>query len=150
MTPETKSYQILCPVIAQPAPWLHVMDLRIIRASAELAMPSVPREDFTAELTIGLRIELQTWPFGSNFSQGTPCTLSKSRSRCAIGMPSTSRVRAERSASWLPVSKFTPARKFAQIIRTAKMSARMARQGATRTRIRARAGAFLGLRHFEN
>ena len=99
MTPEAKGYQILCRVIAETAPWLKVMDLKIICASAELAMPSVSREDVTAELTIGLRIELQTWALGSNSYQGTPCTLSKSRSRCAIGMPSTSRVMAERSAS---------------------------------------------------
>ena len=116
MTTETKSYQILRRVIAQPAPWLNVMDLKIFRTSAELAMPSVPRENFMAEPTICLRIELQPWPFGSNSSQGTPCTLSKSRSRCAIGMPSISRVRAERSESWFTIPEFAPARKSAQII----------------------------------
>ena len=43
MTPETKRYQILCRVIAQTAPWLNVMDLKIFRTPAELAMPSVAR-----------------------------------------------------------------------------------------------------------
>ena len=59
MTPETKSHQILCRFIGQTAPWLNVVDLKIICASAELAMPSVTREDVTAELTIR-HVELQT------------------------------------------------------------------------------------------
>ena len=66
-----KSYQILGRVIAEAAPRLNVMDLKIFRSPADLATPAVPLQDFTAELPVGFRVQPQAWPFGSNCSQGT-------------------------------------------------------------------------------
>ena len=71
MTLDAKSYQILGRVIAEAAPRLNVMDLKTFDLPARLATPAVPLQDFTAELTVSLRLELQAWPFGSNSSQGT-------------------------------------------------------------------------------
>ena len=71
VTDGTKSYQILGRVMAEAAPRLNVMDLKVSDLAARLATPTVPLEDFMAELTIGLRLELQAWLFGSNSIQGT-------------------------------------------------------------------------------
>jgi hypothetical protein len=112
----TKSYEVLGSVIAEAAPRLNVMYLKIFCTPAALATPAVPLQDFTAELTVGFSVQLRAWPSGSNCSQGPVRTLSRSCSRCGTARPSTSLVRADRRASWLPVSKLTPARKSAQII----------------------------------
>ena len=69
VTRDTKSYQILSRVIAEAAPRLNVMDLKIFRAPAELATPTVPLQNFMAELTISFRFECQTWPLGPMSSQ---------------------------------------------------------------------------------
>ena len=71
VTQDTKSYQILGRVIAEAAPRLEVMDLKAFDLPARLATPTVPLEDFAAELAVSLWLELQAWPFGSNSSQGT-------------------------------------------------------------------------------
>ena len=71
MTDDAKSYQILGRVIAEVAPRLDVMDLKSFDLPARLATPTIPLEDFMAELAIGLRLKLQAWPFGSNSSQET-------------------------------------------------------------------------------
>jgi hypothetical protein len=71
VTQDTKSCQILGPVIAEAAPRLEVMDLKAFDLPARLATPTVPLEDFMAELAISLRLELQARPFGSNSIQGT-------------------------------------------------------------------------------
>ena len=70
VTRGAKSDEILSGIIPQAAPRLDVMDLKIFRSPARLAMPAVPLQDFTAELTVGFGIQLQAWPFGSNCSQG--------------------------------------------------------------------------------
>jgi len=59
VTHDTKSDQILGRVIADTAPRLNVMDLKIFRSPAELAMPAVSLQNFIAELAISLRLELQ-------------------------------------------------------------------------------------------
>ena len=59
VTHDTKSDQILGRVIAETAPRLNVMDLKIFRSPAELAMPAVSLQNFIAELAISLRLELQ-------------------------------------------------------------------------------------------
>ena len=66
-----KRYEILSRIIAQAAPRLNVMDLKIFRSPARLAAPAVPLQDFMAELAINRRIELQAWPFGPNAGQRT-------------------------------------------------------------------------------
>ena len=71
MADNAKSYQVLGRVIAEAAPRLDVMDLKAFDLPAPLATPAVPLEDFTAKLAISLRLELQAWPFGSNFRQET-------------------------------------------------------------------------------
>jgi hypothetical protein len=52
VTLDAKSYEILGRVIAEVAPWLNVMDLKIFRSSANLAAPAVPLQDFMAQLAI--------------------------------------------------------------------------------------------------
>jgi len=56
VTYDTKNYQILGRVIAEAAPRLKVMDLKIFRSATELAMPTVPLQDFTTELTVGFSV----------------------------------------------------------------------------------------------
>ncbi len=68
---DAKSDQVLGRVITEAAPRLDVMDLKAFDLPAPLATPAVPLEDFTAELAISLRLELQAWPFGSNSRQET-------------------------------------------------------------------------------
>ncbi len=111
-----ESDQILGSVIAQSAPRLNVMDLKIFHAPARLATPAISLQDFAAELAISFRIKPQAWPFGSDPSQSVTCTSSRSCFLCGFGRPMTSRVRQGNRASWLPASKLTPARKSAQII----------------------------------
>ena len=62
--------QIFRGVITESAPRLNVVDLKICRLSAELAVPAVPLQYFTAEFAISLRLKLQAWPFGSNHRHG--------------------------------------------------------------------------------
>jgi hypothetical protein len=64
----TKGYQVLGRVITQLAPRLDVVDLKILRSPARLATPAVPLQDMITELTVGLSIQLQAGPFGSNSS----------------------------------------------------------------------------------
>ena len=54
---DTESYEILSRIIAQAAPRLNVMDLKIFHAPARLATPAVSLQDFLAELTISFRIK---------------------------------------------------------------------------------------------
>jgi hypothetical protein len=70
VTRDTQGYQVLGRVIAEAAPGLNVMDLKIFRSPAELATPTIPLQDFIAELTISLGFELHAWPLGSMSSQG--------------------------------------------------------------------------------
>jgi hypothetical protein len=65
-----KSHEILSGIIAQAAPGLDVMDLKILRSPARLATPAVPLQDLITEQTVGFSVQLQTWPFGSNCRQG--------------------------------------------------------------------------------
>jgi hypothetical protein len=60
---DTKNYQILGRVIAQSAPWLNVMDLKILHAPAPLATPSISLQAFTAELAISFRVKPQPGTF---------------------------------------------------------------------------------------
>ena len=111
-----KSHEILSRVIAQSAPPLNVMHLKILHAPARLASPAISLQDITAELVIRFRVKPQPWPLGSDPSQSVTCTSSRSCFLCGFGRPTTSRVRQGNKASRLPASKLTPARKSAQII----------------------------------
>jgi len=113
---DTKSYEILGRVIAQSAPPLNVMHLKIFHPPAPLATPSVTLQDFTAELAISFRVKSQAGPLGADSLQNVTCASSRSCFRCGFGRPMTSRVRQGNKASRLPASKLTPARKSAQII----------------------------------
>ena len=108
--------EILDSVIAQSAPRLNVMDLKILHTPARLTMPAVSLQDFPAELAISFRIKPQPWALGTDPGQNVTCTSSRSCFRCGFGRPMTSRVRQGNRASRLPASKLTPARKSAQII----------------------------------
>lgn len=48
---------------------LNVMNLKPFDAAARLAAPAVSLQDFTAELAVGFRLQLHTWPFGSKSGQ---------------------------------------------------------------------------------
>ena len=54
MAADTKPDQILGRVIAEAAPRLEVVDLKILRYSAILAAPPIAREHRAGELAIGL------------------------------------------------------------------------------------------------
>jgi hypothetical protein len=56
---DTKSYQIFGRVIAQSAPRLNVMDLKVFHSPTPLATPAVSHQDFTAKLAISFRIKPQ-------------------------------------------------------------------------------------------
>jgi hypothetical protein len=73
-----KSNKILDHIIAQAAPRLNVMDLKIFHAPAGLTTPAVTLQNFPAELTISFRIKSQTWPLRANSGQSVPRTSSRS------------------------------------------------------------------------
>jgi hypothetical protein len=108
--------QILGSVIAQSAPPLNVMDLKILHSPARLTTPSISLQDFMAELAISFWIKSQAGPLGADAFQNVTCTSSRSCFLSGFGRPMTSRVRQGNKASRLPASKLTPARKSAQII----------------------------------
>jgi hypothetical protein len=113
---DTESYEILSRIIAQPAPRLYVVDLKILHAPARLTTPSIPLQNFTAKLVVRFRIKPQAGPLGEDSLQNVTCTSSRSCFLCGLGRPMTSRVRQGKRASRLPASKLTPAKKSAQII----------------------------------
>jgi hypothetical protein len=112
----TKSNKILGRIIAQVAPRLNVMDLKILHAPAGLTSPAISLQNFTAELAIRFRIKPQASPLRADSCQIVTCTSSRSCFRCDFGRPTTSRMRHGSRVSRLPASKLTPARKSAQII----------------------------------
>jgi hypothetical protein len=57
---DAKSDQVLGRVMAKAAPRLDVMDLKAFDLPAPLATPSVPLEDFTAELAISFMLRLSS------------------------------------------------------------------------------------------
>jgi hypothetical protein len=61
--------QILGSVIAQSAPRLNVMDLKILHAPARLATPAISLQDFAAELAISFRLKPQPWALGADSFQ---------------------------------------------------------------------------------
>ena len=84
MALDAKSYEILSRIIAQSAPRLNVMDLKIFHASARLTSPAISLQDFTAELTIGFRVKPQARSLGTDPSQSVTCTSSRSCFRCGF------------------------------------------------------------------
>jgi hypothetical protein len=116
VAPRTKSNQILSSIVTQTAPWLNVMDLKILHAPARLATPAISLQDLAAELAIIFRTKPQAGPLCTDPLQNVTCTSSRSCFRCGFGSPMTSRMRHGNRAFRLPASKLTPARKSAQII----------------------------------
>jgi hypothetical protein len=55
---DAKSYEILSRIIAQVAPPLDVMDLKILHAPTRLATPAVSLQDLLAEFVIGFGVKL--------------------------------------------------------------------------------------------
>ena len=78
MALDTESYEILGRIIAQAAPRLNVMDLKILHAPARLATPSISLQNFVAELAISFRIKPQARPLGADSLQNVTCTSSRS------------------------------------------------------------------------
>jgi hypothetical protein len=54
---DAKSHEILSRIIAQSAPPLNVMDLKILHSPARLATPAVSLQNFTAKLAINFRVK---------------------------------------------------------------------------------------------
>jgi hypothetical protein len=108
--------QILGSVIAQSAPRLNVVDLKIFHAPTPLASPSISLQDFMRKLTRSFNVKFQARPLYADSFQNVTCTSSRSCFLCGFGRPMTSRMRQGNKASRLPASKLTPARKSAQII----------------------------------
>ncbi len=116
MAVRAESDQILGSVITQSAPRLNggLEDLPLARTigNASRLAPGLHGrvgdrlQDQASSVVALARIPVKA----------PPARSSRSCFRCGFGRPSTSRVRADRRASWLPVSKLTPARKSAQII----------------------------------
>jgi hypothetical protein len=57
VTASAKSYQIGFDIIAQPAPRLNVMDLKIFHPAARLTTPAVSLQNFPAEQAISFRVK---------------------------------------------------------------------------------------------
>ena len=108
--------QILGSVIAESAPRLYVMDLKIFHPPARLTAPAVSLQNFAAEQTIGFWIKPQAGSLWTDSCQSDTCISSRSCFFCGFGRPMTSRVRQGNKPSRLPASKLAPARKSAQII----------------------------------
>jgi hypothetical protein len=62
VTASTESDQVFLSIVAQLAPWLNVMDLKIFHPPTRLATPSISLKDLAAELAISLGIKPQPWP----------------------------------------------------------------------------------------
>jgi len=77
--------QNLGSVIAQSAPPLNVMDLKILHSPARLTTPSISLRNFTAKLAINFRIKPQPWPLVSDPSQNVTYTSSSSCFLCGLG-----------------------------------------------------------------
>jgi hypothetical protein len=116
MTRCAEGDQIFGSVIAQSAPRLNVMDLKILHAPTRLATPAIPLQDFSAELAITFRVKSQAWSSGTDPSQSVTSTSSSNCILSVFGRPITRRVREGNKASRFPASRLTPARKSAQII----------------------------------
>src|ERR1700693_6461609 len=93
MARRAESDQILGSVIAQSAPRLNVMYLKIFHPPTPLATPTVSLQDFTAEVAIRFRVKPQAGARRADPLQSVTCTSSRSCFRCAFGRPMTSRVR---------------------------------------------------------
>ena len=63
MTRCAEGDQIFGSIIAQSAPWLNVMDLKILHPPARLTTPAISLEDFPAELAISFGIKSQAGRF---------------------------------------------------------------------------------------
>ena len=75
---DTESYEVLSRIIAQVAPPLNVMNLKIFHPPARLATPTVSLQDFTAELAISFGVKPQARPLGSDPFQNVTCNSSNS------------------------------------------------------------------------
>ena len=108
--------QILGNVIAQSAPRLNVMDLKIFHSPARLTSPAVSLQDFAAELAISFRIKPQTGSLCSDPHQSIACTFSRSCLISRLWKTEDNPSQEGKRASRFPISELTPARKSAQII----------------------------------
>jgi hypothetical protein len=59
---DAKSYEIPSRIIAQAAPRLNVMDLKIFHSSARLTTPAVSLQNFAAEVAISFSVKSQPRP----------------------------------------------------------------------------------------
>ena len=108
----------------QDSLWSHPLSGSAIECDGLDDLPSAHTVGNAIRLALGLpgrlairfRGKPQAWPFCEDPSQSVTGTSSRSCLICGFGRPMTSRVRHGNSASRLPASKLTPAKKSAQII----------------------------------
>ena len=54
---DAKGYEVLGRIVTQSTSRLNVMNLKSLCSPARLATPAIPLQDFTAKLTISLRVK---------------------------------------------------------------------------------------------
>ena len=111
-----ESDQILGSVIAQSAPRLNVMDLKIFHSSTSLATPSITLQNFPTELAVSFRSKSQSRSFPDDPRQSVTWMLSRNCLICVFGRPRTIRVNEGKRPFKFVFSALTPARKSARII----------------------------------
>ena len=93
------------------------MNLKISKAAAGLTSPSVPLQDFSTELLVGFGSEPQAGMFGSDRIHEARWEIcDKKACFCSPGRNLKNRLIECSNISGLPLSRFAPARKSAQII----------------------------------
>jgi hypothetical protein len=108
--------QIFRSVIAQIAPCLNVMDLKILHRTAGLAAPPVTHNHRSPQSAIGMGIEANSRTFWLKHSQEALSRFSRNCCFCGDGKSLKRRSKASSSILASPFSMLTPARKSAQII----------------------------------
>ena len=73
----TEGNEVLAGIVAQQTPRTGVMYLKIVRAAAILAASPISLQYLSAQLTIGMRIEPKSRPFGSQGVHDAVCTSAR-------------------------------------------------------------------------
>src|SRR6266699_822374 len=98
------------------------MNLKISKAAADLTSPSVPLQDFSTEPLVGFGRKPQTGMFGSDRIHEARWEIcDKKACFCSPGRNLKNRAMECSKMSGLPLSRFAPARKSAQIISKQKL-----------------------------
>ena len=112
-----KRDQIRLRIVSGLAPKFHVMDFQVGHRAAGLARPAIPTQDLMAKPVIGLRIKPQAGAFWLDALHDAFCAKwSRNAFFSSPGKNLKNRNTDCRRTCELPLSRFAPARKSAQII----------------------------------